>query len=84
MAQALLKTGAYLNAILDYDLLLDSILEQATLFFPFDLAAIMLLEADQVRVERIRVADAAESLQWAIDKAAQALFPLPTTKICRK
>ncbi|MBE2220937.1 MAG: GAF domain-containing protein [Anaerolineae bacterium] len=84
IAEALLQAGVEMNAILDYESLLDTILLYAVQFFPYDLAAIMLVEGDEVRIERIQAANVDQSLQWALQKASHTVFSLKDTRNLRE
>lgn len=54
LSQALRQTGAVLNSTLDYQEVLDRILEQMSYVIPHDSSNIMLIEDDMVRVFRWR------------------------------
>ncbi len=84
ISEALLRAGVEMNAILNYDEMLDSILKYAAYFFPYDMATIMLVEEDLVRIERLRTADVDKSVQWAMEKAANTIFSLAETRNLRE
>jgi len=85
IAAALLQTGVQLNAIFDYDLLLDEILKQAASFFSYDVAAIMMREQDLVFIERVWTKSEDDgALQWVIEKASNINFSLQETRNLRK
>ncbi|MFO7681756.1 MAG: GAF domain-containing protein [Chloroflexota bacterium] len=84
IAEALLQTSIQLNAILDYEVLLDSILERAAEFLPYDLATILLIQGDQVHIERVRAVNGAKALQWAVARAAHVTFTLHETRNLRE
>ena len=84
ISEALLQAGVAMNAILDYDELLDGILSYVADFFSYDMAAIMLVEADFVRIERLRTADVDESVEWLMEKAANTVFLLKDTRNLRE
>jgi len=84
ISEALLQVGVDMNAILDYELLLDTILEYLADFFSYDMATIMLIDGESVRIERIRIADGEESLHWSMQKASHVVFPLKGTRNLRE
>ena len=53
-AETLLQTGAALGSTLNYEEVLDSILEQAQELFPHDASSIVLIEEDRARIFRWR------------------------------
>ncbi len=84
VAEDLIEAGLKMNAIHDYESLLDGILHFVAKFFPFDMASIMLVEGEDVRIERICTADGDDSLQWAIQKATNIKFSLAETRNLRE
>ncbi len=54
LAQALRETGVVLTATLDLDTVLDQLLNQLPRLIPCDVATLMMVEGDQVRVGRVR------------------------------
>ena len=84
ISEALLQTSIQLNAILDYELLLDSILERAAEFLPYDLATIMLIQGEEVHIERVRAVNGADAIEWAIARAAHAVFTFQETRNLRE
>ena len=84
ISEALLQASVDMNAILDYDELLDGILKYVADFFPYDMATIMLVEANFVRIERLRTADVDDSVQWLMEKASNMVFPLEVTRNLRE
>jgi GAF domain-containing protein len=84
IAEALLQAGVNMNATLDYETLLDNILEYVADFFPYDLATIMQRAGDFIQIERVRTANIDESLEWLIHKATHTVFPLAETQSLRQ
>ena len=53
LAEALVETGKVLNATLDFDGILDCLLEQVERIVPYDLGFIMLVQDGQAHVSRV-------------------------------
>ncbi len=82
LAEALREVGASLSAVLDFDVILDRLLEQIARVVPYDAASVLLVEGGRAVVTRMRGYEIAGD--ETIEEMRTLSFPLATTANLRR